>query len=443
MPPAALPILAVLGAAIGAAAAVVWLSRRAAPDRGELVDALREKEASLGRALAAAEARAARVPELEAEVEGLRRDRDALAVERARLEQAVANAEEKRATLAREFELLSAKALAAQGEAVAKDQATRLEGLLGPLRQKIAEFQKELQEAAKESGKERAVLGERIRDLLARSDRMTEEAGNLTRALRSRPEARGAWGEMVLATVLERSGLREGEEYVLQQSATSEDGARLRPDVLVRLPGRGQIVVDSKVSLAAFEAFVNAADEPSRASALRQHVDSIRGHVKDLASKDYARLDGGIDYVIMFVPIEGALAEALRADPDLTAFAAKLNVVVATPTTLLLALKTVAHVWQVERRNRNAEEIADRAGRLHDKFAAFCEDLDGLGNRLNQAREAYDGALAKLRHGRGNLLAQVAQLEKLGARTSKALPADGADDDDQKNLMSPRGTTTS
>lgn len=260
---------------------------------------------------------------------------------------------------------------------------------------------------------------------------MSTETKALTRALKGKSQTQGAWGEMVLARILEQSGLREGEEYVTQESHATEDGGRLRPDVVVNLPEGRRIVIDSKVSLTAFEEHVNAEEEAVRAGALARHVASLRGHVRGLGEKAYQTnvAGAGLDYVIMFVPIEGAFAAALGEDPDLTGFAAEKNVAILTPTTLMLALRTIANVWQVDRRNRNAEKIAERAGLLYDKFAGFVDDLQKIGGRIQDTRVAWDRAMGKLAQGNGNLLRQVEQLKTLGARTTKALPTDLADDD--------------
>ena len=252
---------------------------------------------------------------------------------------------------------------------------------------------------------------------------MGRETKELTEALRGRSQVQGAWGEMVLQTILERSGLRAGAEYIAQKSIAGEDGQRLRPDVVVNLPGGQQLVVDSKVSLTAFDGLVNARSDEERTDHLRGHLASVRNHVAALGSKEYHLATGTtLDYVIMFVPIEGALAAALQADPSLMAFAADRNVAITTPTTLMIALRTVANVWQVERRNQNAEDIAARAGKLYDKFANFAKDLHAVGESLSRARSSYDDAMAKLVTGKGNIVRQLEQLKTMGGRTSKTLP---------------------
>jgi DNA recombination protein RmuC len=325
--------------------------------------------------------------------------------------------------MSKEFKLLAEEVMKNHGDTFSKQNREQIEVLLSPLRDRLVEFQQGLQTAHTETAKERAALAEQIRNLTSESARMTSETSNLTQALKGRGQIQGIWGEMVLVTILEHSGLRKGEEYVTQESHSLEDGGRLRPDVVVNLPGGQRIVVDSKVSLTAFEAFASADTDVARAVHLKAHVNSLRGHIKALSSKEYHTLTAdGLDYVIMFVPIEGALAAALQEEPALTAYAAENNVAIATPTTLMIALRTVANVWQVERRNRNAEEIAARAGRVYDKFVGFVEDMSDLGTRLKKATDSYEGAMGKLSTGRGNILSQIEQLKVMGAKASKALP---------------------
>jgi len=323
-----------------------------------------------------------------------------------------------------EFKLLAEDVMKVHGENFSKHNKEQIDGLLAPLREKLTEFQQGLQTANMESVKERATLGEQIRALSNASAKMTLETANLTRALKGEAQTQGAWGEMILGSILQRSGLREGEEYVVQQTQPTDDGQRLRPDVIVELPGGQRIVIDSKVSLIAFEAFVNAENDEGRQLHLARHLASIRGHIRTLSGKEYHAAAGSkLDYVVMFIPIEGALAVALQGDAQITAFAVECNVAIATPTTLMIALRTVANVWQVERRNRNAEAIALRAGRMYDKFVGFVQDMSTLDNRLGQARTAFDDAMGKLSAGQGNLVTQIERLKALGAKTTKSLPA--------------------
>jgi len=348
---------------------------------------------------------------------------ETLAQERRQTDAKLALLTEARARMGNEFKALAEEIMARHGDSFSRQNKEQIDGILAPLRDKMAEFQQGLQAAHIESMKDRTTLAEQIRSLTASSAAMSTETQNLTRALKGEAQVQGAWGEMILSTILEKSGLREGEEYLAQESHTAEDGTRLRTDVIVNLPGGEKIIIDSKVSLNAFKDFANAALEPERAAALQRHLASMRGHIRTLGGKDYQIAAGSrLDYVLMFVPIEGALAAAVQADPELTSLAAEVNVAIATPTTLMIALRTVANVWKVERRNKNAEAIAARAGLLYDKFCGFAGDLMNLGRHLSQTRTAFDEAMNKLSVGKGSLVTQAEHLKALGAKTSKALP---------------------
>ncbi len=356
----------------------------------------------------------------------LARTQETLRQEQRRGEERLTELQQLRDETKAQFQQLAAAILTQQSETFTKQNKEQVETLLGPLREQIATFEKGLTETRVETARERGTLAEQIKALMTTNDTMRSETRGLAAALRGQSQTQGAWGEMILGTILERSGLREGEEYTTQENAAAADGRRLRADVVVNLPGGEgrRIVVDAKVSLTAFDQYVNAADDDERAAALRGHLASLRGHVTTLGSKAYHDAIGeGLDYVILFVPIEGALALALQSDPALTGFAAENNVAIATPTTLMMALRTVANVWRVERRNRSAEEIARVAGRMYDKLEGFVADFQKIGTQMDTTRKTYDDAFGKLAHGRGNLLRQAEQLKELGARTSKSLPA--------------------
>jgi DNA recombination protein RmuC len=333
-----------------------------------------------------------------------------------------------RDAMAQQFKLLAAEVMKEHGETYAKKNIEQLDGTLNPLRQKILEFQQSLQTAHTQSEKERALLVDQIKRLSETSAAMSRETHDLTQALKGKSQTQGAWGEMILQSILEKSGLRDGEEYETQVSHTNDEGDRLRPDVIVRLPNQQSIVIDAKVSLTAFAASVAAETEEERAAYLKAHAASMRQHVRTLAGKEYHKHAGALDYVVMFVPIEGALMAALGVDPDLTSFAVEASVYIATPTTLMIALRTAANVWHVERRNRNAEEIASRAGKIYDKVFGFVESMDGLGKALGTAHRHYDKAMNQLSRGNGNVLRQVEQLKALGAKSGKSLPGHLLDD---------------
>lgn len=393
-------------------------ARSSLQERGEQLEELRRARAEL---TAAAEGARATVSEQGSKIATLS---ETLEQERRQSAEKLKLLAETRETMTKEFKLLADEVMKSHGTSFAQQNKEQVEGILKPLRDRLHEFQQGLHNAQTESAKERATLAQQIKQLSEQSARMSSETENLTRALKGKAQTQGAWGEMILSTILDRSGLREGEEYTTQDSHTTEEGQRVRSDVLVNLPGGQRIVIDSKVSLTAFEECINAEEEAGRAAAVLRHVSSMKGHIRTLGSKDYHLAAGSeLDYVIMFVPIEGALAMALEQDPALTAFAADCNVAIATPTTLMVALRTVANVWQVERRNRNAEQIAERAGKLYDKFAGFAKDMETLGGRLDSARQCYDSAMGKLSTGSGNLVRQVEMLRQLGAKASKSLPA--------------------
>lgn len=330
---------------------------------------------------------------------------------------------EAREKMSREFKVLAEEVMSKHSQTFKQQNREQLDGLLNPLRQKIVEFQSGMTDAQKQAAEGRARLSEQIRHLSEHSSRMTEETVNLTRALKGEAQVRGAWGEMVLTRILEASGLREGEEFVTQESETLEEGGRLRPDAIVNLPGGRRLIVDSKVSLVAYEQHVNAEDDASRAARLREHVTAMKTHVKQLSEKDYTRITGITpDYVIMFVPIEGAFAAALEAEPDLTETALRQNITLAAPTTLMTLLRSVAHMWQVDRQQKNAEEIASRAGLLYDKFEGFVSDMASIETHLGRATKAHNDAMNKLSTGRGNLVSQTEDLRRLGAKAKKRLP---------------------
>lgn len=338
---------------------------------------------------------------------------------------------EAKEAMTNEFKVLAENTMKTNGETFSKQNKEQIDALLTPLKEKLVEFNQSVQTASNESNKERAVLAEQIRVLSEASARMSCETTNLTKALKGDSQTQGAWGEMILSSILEKSGLREGSEYTSQESHTNDEGGRVRTDVIVNIPGGQKIIVDSKVSLVSFEQYVNAEAE-EKSVHLSAHLASVRNHIKILSGKEYQFAAGSnLDYVVMFIPIEGALAAALQADPSLTGYAVENNVAIATPTTLMMALRTVANVWQVERRNQNAEQIALRAGRIYDKLAGFLDDMKDLGKRIDQTSASFSSAMGKLASGRGNLISQVEQLKELGAKTSKSLPL-ASDEADQE-----------
>ncbi len=335
-----------------------------------------------------------------------------------------------RADMESKFRDLAQEALQVQGAAFAKSNLEKLNATLTPLKEHVGLFEKELKRVHEDTIKDRADLKTEIKQLSKRSEEISQEAVMLTRALKGDPQKQGAWGEMILESVLERSGLREGEEYETQAHREGDDGARLRPDVIVKMPGGKTLIIDSKVSLVAYADTVNSETQEAADAARKRHVISLRGHIKNLAGKGYQNAeDSSVDYVIMFLPIEGAYPEALREDGTLTEYAFDNNITIATPTTLMMALRTIANVWAVERRNKNAEQIAARAGHLYDKVAGFVDSMENVGKSLGQATDAYDKAFDQLSRGRGNVLSQVDKLKGLGAKTSKSIAAEFDEDE--------------
>ncbi len=336
-----------------------------------------------------------------------------------------------RSQMSNNFKLLAEEVLTSHGEKFSRQNRQQVGELLKPLAEKITEFQKQTYEGS-------AALAEQMKTLTKNSLRMSEEATNLTRALKGNSQTQGAWGEMILASILEKSGLKEGVQYLKQQSHRSESGTMVRTDVEVLFPNDDRLIVDSKVSLTAFEAYSNSDDEAERKKYLGEHIVSLRSHIKNLGSKDYHVHSGStLNYVMMFIPIEGAFSVAFESQPDLIDFAISKNVYITTPTTLMVALRTVANVWDVENRKKNAEEIASRAGLLYDKVAGFLSSMDKMDKSLSAARKSYDEAKGQLTGGPGNVIRQVEMLSELGAKNSKRFPTGwngGAREDEARNL---------
>ncbi|WP_162491345.1 DNA recombination protein RmuC [Pseudomonas asplenii] len=307
----------------------------------------------------------------------------------------------------------------------AQSSQERLGQLLDPLKERIQSFEKRVEESYQAEARERFSLGKELERLQQLNLRLSDEATNLTQALKGQ-KTQGNWGELILERVLEHAGLEKGREYQTQVSLKGPDGERFQPDVLILLPGDKQVVVDSKVSLTAYQQYVGAADEVIGQAALKQHVLSLRNHLKGLSGKDYKRLEGlhSLDFVLLFVPIEAAFSAALQAEPNLFQEAFDRQIVIVSPTTLLATLRVIDSLWKQERQSQNAREIAERAGWLYDKFVLFIQDLDEVGSRLQQLDKAYAAARNKLTEGRGNLISRSEQLKLLGARASKSLPAD-------------------
>ncbi len=300
----------------------------------------------------------------------------------------------------------------------------QLSGVLDPLHERIKSFEKRVEQTYSNEAKERFSLVKEVKNLQELNSRIAQDAVNLTNALKGENKTQGIWGEMVLEKVLENSGLEKGREYEIQVSLKQDDGKRYQPDAIVRLPEGKDVIVDSKVSLTAYERYCSAEDDEERKEALKAHTLSIRSHIKDLASKDYQNLEGvrTLDYVLLFVPIESAFSLATQEDTGLYSDALSRHIAIVTPSTLLATLRTIQNMWRVEQQNKNAEEIADRAGKLYDKFVSFVSDLELIGSRLESTQGAYQDAYNKLASGRGNLVKRAEDMKTLGAKASKSLP---------------------
>lgn len=300
----------------------------------------------------------------------------------------------------------------------------QLSGVLDPLHERIKSFEKRVEQTYSNEAKERFSLVKEVKNLQELNSRIAQDAVNLTNALKGENKTQGIWGEMVLEKVLENSGLEKGREYEIQVSLKQDDGKRYQPDAIVHLPEGKDVIVDSKVSLTAYERYCSADDDVERKEALKAHTLSIRSHIKDLASKDYQNLEGvrTLDYVLLFVPIESAFSLATQEDAGLYSDALSRHIAIVTPSTLLATLRTIQNMWRVEQQNKNAEEIADRAGKLYDKFVSFVSDLELIGSRLESTQGAYQDAYNKLASGRGNLVKRAEDMKTLGAKASKSLP---------------------
>ena len=323
-----------------------------------------------------------------------------------------------------EFENLANKILEEKSQKFTDQNRTNLDVILQPLKERIKEFEEKVQRVYDVEAAERNTLKGEIKQLLSLNQVMHQEAQNLTKALKGDTKTQGNWGEFILESILEKSGLQKGREYLTQSSASTEDGKRLQPDVLVNLPDGKTLVIDSKVSLVAYERYINADDDTVKAVAIKEHIQSVRNHVKGLSDKNYQQLYSGrsLDFVLLFIAVEPAFAAAVQHDGQLFTDAFEKNIVIVSPTTLLATLRTVSNIWRHEYQNRNAMEIAHKAGDLYDKFHGFTTDMIDIGKKMDQSKAIYEDAMKKLTSGNGNILRKVEELKKMGASASKQLP---------------------
>ncbi|MGH7884725.1 MAG: DNA recombination protein RmuC, partial [Thermodesulfobacteriota bacterium] len=329
--------------------------------------------------------------------------------------------------LAEQFENLGNRIFESNTKKFSDNNKMSLENLLNPLRDQIKDFDKKISDTYEKESKERVLILNQIENLKNLNNKISQDAINLTNALKGESKTQGTWGEVVLEKVLEMSGLVKGREYEAQENYfRAWDDKRFRPDVIVHLPEGKQVVIDSKVSLKAYEEYSSSLDENEKSIALKNHISSINNHIKNLGSKGYEDLKGinSLNYVLMFIPIESAFMLAIENDKEIFKSAFDKNIILVCPSTLLATLRTVQSIWQFEYQNRNAQDIADRAGKLFDRFVEFVDHLEKVGRSLNQATKSYEDSIKALSTGKGNLIKQVTQLEELGIKNRKKISSD-------------------
>lgn len=339
-------------------------------------------------------------------------------------EQARGESQRLQETMTLQFENLAQKIFDEKSTKMTDQNFQQLSTLLSPLRERIKDFEKKVEDTYSTERADRNHLKGEISRLIELNQTMSKEAQNLALALKGENKTQGNWGELILENILERSGLRKGEEYFTQETVKGLSGETLRPDVIVRLPDGKHLIVDSKMTLTAYEASVSAITETEKDKFAMAHVESLKRHIGDLSDKKYHLADQVIspDFVMLFMPLEPAFAMAFRLKPELFEQAWDKNVAIVSPTTLLSTLRTVASLWKQERQQRNALDIAKRGGELYDKFAGVVKDLETLGERLNSVQKTHADVMTKISSGRGNLISQVEKLKELGAKAEKSLP---------------------
>jgi len=369
------------------------------------------------------------------ERENLRTEKDSLAIQLSKKEADFENLWERnkeqkqevellQEKFTKEFENLANKILEEKSTKFTEQNRENMKNILSPLQDKIHLFEKKVEDTHKESIDYHAALRQQILGLREMNEQMSRETLNLTKALKGDSKMQGNWGELILERVLEKSGLEKGREYEVQQSFTNEEGSRVFPDVVINLPDGKKMIVDSKVSLVAYEKFINEEDDALRIIFLKEHVNSIRRHVEQLGAKNYHDLYQieSPDFVLLFIPMEPAFAIALNEDTTLYSKAFEKNIVIVTPSTLLATLRTIDSMWSNQKQQENAFEIARQAGALYDKFEGFVNDLVKIGKKMDEAKTEYQGAMNKLFDGKGNLISSVERLKKMGAKAKKSLP---------------------
>jgi len=393
-------LILLIAVAAGASVYLVWLQRQAGlgPDTSDLTSRIKQLEDALR----------------EAELEGVR------------LQERLNQMESQKEQMSQEFKLMAHEALQAQTDALQKQMkeanSAQLSVILAPFREKLDMFGQRVQETHEKGQRERIELKTEVTKLVEQNEKLKNEANQLTKALRGDVKMQGNWGEMVLERLLERTGLTKGQEYSVQESITAEDGKRYQPDVVLHLPENKHIIVDSKVSLVAYERFVNAETPEEQAIALKEHLQSLRQHIRGLSDKNYQNLYGvSLDFVILFVPIEGAYSVALQAEPGLYQEAFDKNIALVSATSLWSTLRTVGTLWRQERQNANVQEIIRQASDLYDKFVGFSEELIKVGTQMDTAKRTYENSMKMLVEGKGNLVRRSENLRLLGLKNSKSV----------------------
>ena len=383
-----------------------------------LTDQLAEKSAELAKLSEQLGEKSATISSLEKQVATVSTDAKASMAASDRI---IKELREDREQMALRFKEMANEAIENQSKKLTETSAATLDARVKPVAQDLKSFKEAFEALKTETLKERENLKVQVQTLTSQTKLVSDQAESLTKALRGDQKKQGNWGEMVLANILDACGLVEGRDYDREQSYQGEDG-RLRPDVIVRLPQQKNLVIDSKVNLVAFERYQRAETDEEAKTALQEHTQAVLKHIRDLSSKEYqSAVPGTLDFVILFMANEAAFAAASGHDPAITAFAAERNIAIATPSTLLMALRTVSNIWLTEKRNRNAETIASRAGALYDKVYGFVQSFDRVGSQLETLEKTYQKAKTQLSEGSGNLLRQTEMLKELGAKTTKQL----------------------
>lgn len=359
-------------------------------------------------------------------------------MEVATLQERLRSLEAGKSEMSKEFKLMASEALKQQSEdlknQLKESNSSQLSLVLTPFKEKLEQFGKNVQETHEKGQKERIELKSEVNKLVEQNENLKNEANQLTKALRGDVKMQGNWGEMVLEKLLERTGLTKGREYTVQESVTNEEGKRYQPDVVLHLPDEKNIIIDSKVSLVAYERFVNADSVEDQSKALKDHLISVKNHIKGLSEKNYQNLYGvSLDFVILFVPIEGAYSVALQAEPGLYQEAFDKNIAMVSATSLWSTLRTVGTLWRQERQNANVQEIIRQASDLYDKFVGFSEELVKVGNQMDTAKRSYENSMKILSEGKGNLVRRTENLRVLGLKNSKTVNTNLVDRGMQEN----------